>query len=90
MNPTHIMNMLTLLQKSQLDMEQLKPLQNAYEIKKSPQLRDFLIFKVFQRNNQHSETFSVFFSYVFVMHFVSTSNSFSITIIWHFSNLNRW
>ena len=27
MNPTHIMNMLTLLQKSQVDMEQLKPLQ---------------------------------------------------------------
>ena len=27
MNPTHIMNMLSLLQKSQVDMEQLKPLQ---------------------------------------------------------------
>ncbi len=27
MNPTHVMNMLSLLQKSQVDMEQLKPLQ---------------------------------------------------------------
>ncbi|MDP5027163.1 MAG: DUF4252 domain-containing protein, partial [Flavobacterium sp.] len=27
MNPTHIMNMLNLLQKSNLDLEQLKPLQ---------------------------------------------------------------
>jgi hypothetical protein len=27
MNPTHILNMMSLLQKSQVDMEQLKPLQ---------------------------------------------------------------
>src|SRR5690606_14307568 len=40
-----------------------------------------LLFKIFKRYPKHSKTFPFIFSKMFVVHFMSSSNSFCISVI---------
>jgi len=49
--------------------------------KKSKRVLFFLFFEIFQRNKQHSETLTVFFTEMFMMHFVCASDGSEIPVV---------
>ena len=49
--------------------------------KKSKRVLFFLFFEIFQRNKKHSEAFTVFFSKMLVVHFMSTTNRSQIPVV---------